>query len=99
MPQLLSVDDEVLYLVSVCPKAKLALEKLQANFERDTFANCLIPKQKYRRSVMAENTSMERHLRHMRSITDKLASIKAPVTEEDQVATLLGSFPESCTYT
>ena len=37
---------------------------------------------------------MESHLKHMKSITDKLAAIKAPVSEEDQVVTLLGSLPE-----
>ena len=31
----------------------------------------------------------------MKEITNKLAAIKAPVSEEDQVVTLLGSLPES----
>jgi len=31
----------------------------------------------------------------MKEITDKLASIGSPITEEDQVVTLLGSLPHS----
>ena len=42
-----------------------------------------------RRSEMKEGTSIETHL--------KLASISAPVSEEDQVVTLLGSLPQSYT--
>ena len=36
---------------------------------------------------------MEIHLKEMKEITDKLASIGAPISEEDQVVTLLGSLP------
>ena len=38
---------------------------------------------------------MELHLKHMKEITDKLAAIEAPISEEDQVVTLLGSLPSS----
>ena len=38
---------------------------------------------------------MESHLKVMKEITDKLASIGAKVAEEDQVVTLLGSLPSS----
>ena len=31
----------------------------------------------------------------MKELTDKLAAISAPIKEEDQVVTLLGSFPQS----
>ena len=44
---------------------------------------------------MKEGTSIETHLKHMKEITDKLASIGAPISEEDQVVTLLGSLPQS----
>ena len=44
---------------------------------------------------MKEGTSMETHLKHMKEITDRLASIGAPISEEDQVVTLLGSLPPS----
>ena len=44
---------------------------------------------------MKEGTSVDQHLKHMKDITDKLASIGAPISEEDQVVTLLGSLPRS----
>ena len=45
---------------------------------------------------MKESTSVDQHLKHMKDITDKLAAIGAPISEEDQVVTLLGSLPRSC---
>ena len=36
---------------------------------------------------------MEAHLKSMEELTDKLAAINAPISEEDQVVTLLGSLP------
>ena len=44
---------------------------------------------------MKEGTSIESHLKHMKDLTDKLAAIGAPIDEEDQVVTLLGSLPQS----
>ena len=38
-----------------------------------------------------KGTSIETHLKDMKEITDKLAAISAPITEEDQVVTLLGT--------
>ena len=34
---------------------------------------------------------MEQHLKHMKHLTNRLAAIGAPISEEDQVVTLLGS--------
>ena len=44
---------------------------------------------------MKEGTSVDQHLKHMKDIADKLAAIGAPISEEDQVVTLLGSLPRS----
>ncbi len=41
---------------------------------------------------MKEGTSIEKHLKRMKELTDRLAAIGAPIAEEDQVVTLLGSF-------
>ena len=91
----LAVSDELLYLITECETSKAAWDKLQAHFERDSLANHLFLNKKYFRTVMDENESIESHLKHMKEITNKLAAIKAPVCEEDQVATLLGSLPDS----
>ena len=37
---------------------------------------------------------MEAHLKSMKELTDKLVAINAPISEEDQVVTLLGSLPQ-----
>ena len=44
---------------------------------------------------MKEGTFMEQHLKHMKDITDRLATIGAPISEEDKVVTLLGGLPRS----
>jgi len=44
---------------------------------------------------MKEGSSIETHLKHMKEVTEKLAAIGAPIEEEDQVVTLLGSLPSS----
>ena len=44
---------------------------------------------------MSEGNSIDMHLKEMKELTDKLSSIGAPISEEDQVVTLLGSLPSS----
>ena len=44
---------------------------------------------------MKEGTSIKAHLKDIKEITDKLAAIGAPISEQDQVVTLLGSLPHS----
>ena len=44
---------------------------------------------------MAEDTSVTDHVKQMKELAEKLAAIKAPISEEDQVVTLLGSLPSS----
>ena len=46
---------------------------------------------------MKECTPVEQDLKLMKDITDKLAAIGAPISEEDQVLTLLGSLLRSFT--
>ena len=38
---------------------------------------------------------MQQHLKNMKELTDKLAAIGAPIGEEDQIVTLLGSLSKS----
>jgi len=44
---------------------------------------------------MPERTSVQEHLRRMKELNDRLASIDAAVTEEDQMVYLLSSLPDS----
>ena len=71
-------------------------DALRNHFEQETLANKLFLKKRYFRTEMKEGTSIEAHLKYMKELTDKLAAIGAPTDEEDQVVTLLGSLPQSC---
>ena len=46
---------------------------------------------------MCEGTPINVYLKEMKILADKLALIGSPVSEEDQVVTLLGSLPTSFT--
>jgi hypothetical protein len=81
-----------LYLITSFEQPKDAWDALRNHFERDTLANKLMLK---KHMEMKEGTSVEAHLKSMKELTDKLAAIGAPISEEDQVVTLLGSVPHS----
>ena len=89
----LAIESAQLYLVTSCEEPKQAWDALKKRFERETLANKLFLKKQYFRSEMKEGTSVDQHLKHMKDITDKLAAIEAPISEEDEVVTLLGSLP------
>ena len=91
----MAVSTPQLYLITSCEQAKEAWDALRDHFEKDTLANKLMLKKRYFRMEMAEGTPVESHLKQMKELTDKLAAIGAPVAEEDQVVTLLGSLPQS----
>ena len=91
----LSVSSGLVYLISDCDKPDDAWTRLRAHFERDTIANKLFLKKRYFRTVMKDSTAVEQHIKHMKELMDKLAAINAPISEEDQVVTLLGSLPSS----
>ena len=92
---ILAIDSAQLYLVTSCEEPKQAWNALKNHFERETLANKLLLKKQCFRSEMKEGTSVDQHLKHMKDITDKLAAIGAPISEEDQVVTLLRSLPRS----
>ena len=91
----LAISTSQLYLVTSCEQPREAWEALRNQFERDTLANKLLLKKQYFRLEMKEGTSIEQHLKHMKELTERLAAIGAPIAEEDQVVTLLGSLPKS----
>ncbi len=87
----------MLYLITLCELLKDAWDTLKKHFERDTLANKLNLKKQYFRKEMCEGTQINAHLKEMKVLADKLASIGAPISDEDQVVTLLGSLPSSFT--
>ena len=88
----MAISTPQLYLVTSCEGTKDAWDTLRNHYERETLANKLFFKKRYFRSEMKEGTSIEAHLKYMKEITDKLG---APISEEDQVVTLLGSLSQS----
>ena len=91
----LAMDSAQLYLVTSCEEPKQAWDALKNHLERETLANKLLLKKQYFCSEMKEDTLVDQNLKQVKDITDKLAAIGAPVSEEDQVLTLLGSLPRS----
>ena len=92
---IMSVSSSQLYLITSYEEPRRAWTALKNHFERDTLVNKLILKKQYFRMEMAEGASMEAHIKTMKELTDRLAAINAPIAEEDQVVTLLGSLPPS----
>ena len=90
----MAVSSSQLYLITSCDSPQQAWEALRSHFERDTLTNKLLLKKRYCRMEMKETASAEAHLREMKELADKLAAVGAPITEEDQVVTLLGSLPK-----
>ena len=91
----MSISSSQLYLITSCEEPAAAWTTLQDHFERDTLVNKLMLKKQYFRMEMKEDTSVEEHIKNMKELTDRLAAINAPIAEEDQVVTLLGSLPSS----
>ena len=91
----LAINSSQLYLVMSSETPSAAWTALRNHYERDTLANKLLLNKQYFRSEMRDGTSIEKHLKFMKELTDKLAAVGAAVEEEDQVVTLLGSLPKN----
>ncbi len=92
----MAISASQLYLITSCEEPKEAWDALKKHFERETLANKLFLKKKYFRKEMSEDSSIETHIKEMKELTDKLSSIGSPISEEDQVVTLL--FLEACLH-
>ena len=90
----MAISTPQLYLVTLYEHPGKVWEALQNHFKRDTLANKLFLKKQYFCTKMKEGSSVEAQLKHIKGSTDKLATIGAPISE-DQIVTLLGSLPRS----
>ncbi|CAB3993668.1 gag-pol poly [Paramuricea clavata] len=86
----LSLGDEQLSLVRSATTAKDALSKLEGHYEVKSLANKL-----FLRKNMGVDESMSEHINKMKELAGQLEAVGALITEEDQVATLLCSLPDS----
>ena len=91
----MSISSSQLYLITSCEEPAAAWTTLRDHFERNTLVNKLMLKKQYFRMEMKEDTSVEEHIKNMKELTDRLAAINAPIAEEDQDVTLLGSLLSS----
>ena len=91
----LQISSNLIYLITDCETPQAVWNKLKEHFERDTMANKLFLKKQFFSLKMREGSSMQNHLRRMKEITDQLASIKAPIPEEEHMVALLLSLPKS----
>ena len=91
----LSISDSQLSLVRSANTAGEARSKLENHYEVKSLANKLFLRKRYFTATMSENDTMMEHINKMRSLAEQMASVGAQVSEEDQVATLLCSLPDS----
>ena len=91
----LSLGDEQLSLVRTATTAKQAWSKLESHYEIKSLANKLFLRKKYFTMSMAVDDSMSEHINKMKELASQLEAVGASITEDDQVATLLCSLPES----
>ena len=90
----LSLGDEQLSLVRTATTAKEAWSKLGSHYEVKSLANKLfLHKKDFTMSMGFE--SMSEHINKMKELASQLEAVGASITEDDQVATLLCSLPES----
>jgi len=82
----MSVSTSQLYLITFCEEPKKAWDALKKYLERETLAKELFLKKQYVKRKMSEGNSVDMHLKEMKELTDKLSSIGAPISEEDQVS-------------
>ena len=83
----MAISTPKLYLVTSCEQLKDVWDTLRKHYERETLVNKLFLKKKYFRMEMKEGMSVDAYIKQMKELTDKLASVGAPISEEDQVVT------------
>ncbi|KAF0726653.1 hypothetical protein Ae201684_015153 [Aphanomyces euteiches] len=91
----LSLEDAQLSMVRSCTTATQAWKRLEDHYEKKSLANKLYLRKKFFACAMAEGTDMMHHLNDLKTLSEQLEAVGAPVSEEDLVITLLCSLPES----
>lgn len=84
-----------LYLVTSCITPIDAWNCLCNHYEVNSLGNKLYLKKQYFRAEMKTGTSVDSHIKYMKELSDRLASIGSPIADEDQVVALLGSLPSN----
>ena len=92
----LSVEPKLLYLLGPDPEDPVAVwKKLADQFQKKTWANKLTLRRKLHNLKLKDGQSVQKHVKALTEIFDKLSIIGDPLDEENQVVHLLASLPES----
>ena len=81
-----------LYQVTLCDGPIAAWRALRNHFEHDTLVKF---KKQYFHMEIKECSCVQQNIKTMKELTDRLAAINAPISEEDQIVMLLGSLTSS----
>lgn len=90
----LSVEENLLYLLGDPEDPRALWEKLAALFRKKTWSNRLALKRKLLALKLTSGGDLQAHLKQMTEIMDELIAVDAPVTAEDRVVNLLMSLPQ-----
>ena len=91
----LSLGDEQLSLLRSSKTAMDAWTKMENLYQVKSLANKLFLRKKYFATPMSPIDNMMEHVNKLKPLAEQLGYVGAPVSEDDQVATLLCSLPES----
>ena len=91
----LSVDLSLLYFIGGPQDPAIVWEKLANQFQKKTWADKLALRRKLYSLRLRDGDSIQKHIKDMTEIFNKLTAIDDPITEEDRVVHLLASLPES----
>ena len=91
----LSVGSKVALIIRGLEDPQVAWKKLEGHFELNTAMTRLYQRQKYYSIRMAEGSSAEKHLEEMMGLAERLQSMGAELSQEEQVSAILASLPRS----
>ena len=91
----LSIEPALLYLLGDPQDPVEVWEKLAKQFQRKTWANKLALRRKLYGMKLKEKEPIQKHIKSMMEVFDKLCVIGDAIEEEDRVVHLLASLPSS----
>lgn len=91
----LSVEPSLLYLIGDPQDPVAVWKKLEAQFQKKSWANKLQLRRKLYSLQLKDEESVQEHVKEMTEVFEALAVTGDPVSEEDRVVHLLASLPDS----
>ncbi|CAI5739329.1 unnamed protein product [Peronospora destructor] len=85
-------------LVRSANKAHDAWSRLEGHCEKKSLANKLFFRRRFFTAKMDEGDDVLQHINKLKTLTEQLDAVKAPVSEDDLVITLLGSLSDSYAF-